>query len=231
MTAKLRNGLCEQSIGIIGCNKMKTIINKLILLSILTSIGIGMVLIAYAAGVTEQLPPRPIAFIGVVDGNNRTLDLIHDGEIVQTMKLPERVYGIKFFSDDDSGKIFIEYITKEKLDDQRELRKEVLDKAIRIAESDKNVQQLIKGKEYSIPMSGIIENQEGIVANMIIVIENKNYEVIVNLISENVIAVEEVKQFNNSYNISYSNNGNNTIDTFKVKLDHWVVKGDDEYPR
>ncbi len=197
---------------------MENIRNKAKLFSILTAIGISMVVAAYTTGVSEQLSGKfQTKLIAVVDGDNRTLNIIQNNEIIQTVKLPEGVAGVEYSYDEKNGKTSIKYVTNEQLKRQIDARNEVVDRAIQIAESDKRVQQLITGKEYSIPMSGIMRDQEGVVAKMVIVIGNKNYEVIVNLSSEKVVAVEEVKELNNSFNISYSSNGNGTVDMFKVK--------------
>lgn len=197
---------------------MENIRNKAKLFSILTAIGISMVVAAYTTGVSEQLSGKfQTTIIAVVDGGNRTLNLTQNNEIIQSVKLPEGVAGVEYSYDEKNGKTTINYVTNEQLKRQIDARNEVVDKAIQIAESDKRVQQLITGKEYSIPMSGIMRDQEGVVAKMVIVIGNKNYEVIVNLSSEKVVAVEEVKELNNSFNISYSSNGNGTVDMFKVK--------------
>lgn len=192
--------------------------NKLKLLGISTVIGICMVVVIYAAGLSEQLPLwSQITLVGVVDENNKTLNLSQNGKIVQNIKLPEGIDGVEYSYDKKSGKISIKYITKKKLNDQRETRKAVLDRAIRIAESNKIMQQLITGKNYTIPMSGILQGQEGDAIQMIIVIENKNYEVTVNLSTEKVATIEEVKELNNSFNFS-SSGGAIILDIKKSKI-------------
>ncbi len=194
---------------------MEDIRNKAKLFIILTAIGISMIAAAYKTGVSEQLTGKfQTQFIAVVDGNNRTLNLIQNKEIIQTVKLPEGVTGVEYSYDEKNRKISIKYAKSEQLTQQIGAQKEVLDRAIRIAESDKRVQQLINGKEYSTPMSGVMQ---GVVAKMTIVIENKNYEVIVNLSSEKVIDIEEVKELTSSFNISYNSNDNGTVNVFKVK--------------
>ncbi len=184
---------------------MEEIKTKARLLGILIGIGISIVAIAYMTGVSEQLPVGFQArLVAVIDGDNGTMNLIQNEKIVQTIKLPEGVKGVEYSYDGKNKKILIKYVTDEQLDSQRAVRKKVLDKAIRIAESDVNVQQLISGKEYTIPVSGIMQDSE---AKVVIVIGKKNYEVIVNLSTEKVVTIEETKELNNSFNINSSGGG------------------------
>ncbi len=184
---------------------MEEIKTKARLLGILIGIGISIVAIAYMTGVSEQLPVGFQArLVAVIDGDNGTMNLIQNEKIVQTIKLPEGVKGVEYSYDGKNKKTLIKYVTDEQLDSQRAVRKKVLDKAIRIAESDVNVQQLISGKEYTIPVSGIMQDSE---AKVVIVIGKKNYEVIVNLSTEKVVTIEETKELNNSFNINSSGGG------------------------
>lgn len=166
---------------------MEEIKTKARLLGILIGIGISIVAIAYMTGVSEQLPVGFQArLVAVIDGDNGTMNLIQNEKIVQTIKLPEGVKGVEYSYDGKNKKTLIKYVTDEQLDSQRAVRKKVLDKAIRIAESDVNVQQLISGKEYTIPVNGIMQDSE---AKVVIVIGKKNYEVIVNLSTEKVVTI------------------------------------------
>ncbi|KAB2943777.1 MAG: hypothetical protein OIN84_10365 [Candidatus Methanoperedens sp.] len=184
---------------------MKEIKTKARLLGILIGIGISIVAIAYMTGVSEQLPVGfQTRLVAVIDGNNGTVNLIQDEKIVQTIKLPDGVKGVEYFYDGKNKKIMIKYVTDEQLDSQRAVSKKVLDKAIQIVESDENVQQLISGKEYTIPVSGVMQDSE---AKVIMVIGEKNYEVIVNLSTEKVVTTEEAKELNNSFNINSSGGG------------------------
>ncbi len=177
------------------------------LLGALAIIGICMIVAAFAIGVTSPLPLRSqIKITAMIDGKNGTLNLFKEGEIIQTIKLPEGVTGVEYSYDIDNKKISMKYLTKEQASYQKELRKAVSDKAIRIAESDERVQQLITGKDYTIPVSGVMHDAE---AKVIIVIGNKNYEVVVNLSTGKVVNVEEAKELNNSFN--FISSGGSTI--------------------
>ncbi len=184
---------------------MEEIKIKIKLFSILITIGIGIIAVTYMTGVSEQLlVGSKTRLIAVVDGNNSTMNLIQNGKIIQTIKLPNGVKGIEYSYDGKSKKTLIKYVTDKQLDHQRDVRKKILDRAIQIAESDKRVQQLITGKEYTIPVSGVMQDSE---SKVIMVVEGKNYEVIVNLSTEKVDTVEEVKDLNNSFNFSSQSGG------------------------
>lgn len=178
------------------------IINKVMLLGILAVIGIGMVAVAYATGTAEQLPLGFQAKVTTaIDEGNRTLNLIREGEVLQSLKLPEGVVWVKFSSADNGG-ISLKYITKEQLNNQSEQNKEMLiNKTIRIAETDQRVKELVNGKEYSTLMRGILQGKEGAVAEVLIVVENKKYKLTVDINNEKVVNIEEAKKFNNSFYI------------------------------
>jgi len=97
------------------------IVNKVMLLGILAVIGIGMVAVAYATGIAEQLP---ISFqakvVTALDEGNRTLNLIREGEVLQSFKLPEGATGVKFSRGEKNRGISLKYITKEQLNNQSE---------------------------------------------------------------------------------------------------------------
>lgn len=185
---------------------MEEIKIKVRLFSILIVIGISIVTIAYMAGISEHLSTGPkTRLIASIDGNNHTMNLIQNGKTLQTIKLPNGVKGVEYFYDGKSKKISIKYVTDEQLDShQRGERNKVLDRAIRIAESDEKVQQLITGKEYTIPVGGVTQNSK---AKMIMVVEGKNYEVIVDLSTEKVDTIKEIKDLNNSSNFSSQSGG------------------------
>jgi ribosomal protein L21E len=176
--------------------------NKLMPLGILAVIGIGMVAVAYATGTAEQLPISFQANVTTaIDEGNRTLNLILEGEVLQSFKLPEGVTGVKFLSADNGG-ISLKYITKKQLNNQSGQSKEMLiNKTIRIAESDKRVKELVNGKDYSTLLRRIFQGEEGVVAEVVIVVENKKYEVTVDVNNEKVVNIEEAKKFNNSFYI------------------------------
>lgn len=178
------------------------IVNKVMLLGILAVIGIGMVAVAYATGVAEQLPISFQANVTTaIDEGNGTLNLIREGEVLQSLKLPEGVTGVKFSSADNGG-ISLKYITKEQLNNQSEQNKEMLiNKTIRIAETDQRVKELVNGKEYSTLMRRLFQGEEGAVAEVLIAVENKKYEVTVDINNEKIVNIKEAKKFNNSFYI------------------------------
>lgn len=182
--------------------------NKLKFMGILAVIGIGMVVVACATGIVEQLPISFQATVTTaIDEGNRTLNLIREGEVLQSLKLPEGVTGVKFSCDEKNREISLKYITKEQLNNQSEQNKEMLiNKTIRIAESDKRVKELVNGKDYSTLMRGILQGEEGAVAEVVIAVENKKYEVTVDINNEKVVNIKEAKKFNNRFyiiNVSY----------------------------
>jgi hypothetical protein len=176
--------------------------NKLMLLGILAVIGIGMVAVAYATGTAEQLPISFQANVTTaIDEGNRTLNLILEGEVLQSFKLPEGVTGVKFLSADNGG-ISLKYITKKQLNNQSGQSKEMLiNKTIRIAESDKRVKELVNGKEYSTLLRRIFQGEEGAVAEVVIAVENKKYKLTVDINNEKVVNIKEAKKFNNRFYI------------------------------
>ena len=163
------------------------------ILVVLALIGVGMVAATYATGIAEQLPISFQANVTtVIDEGNRTLNLIHEGEVLQSLKLPEGVTGVKFSSADNGG-ISLKYITKEQLNNQSEQNKEMLiNKTISIAESDNRVKELVNGKEYSTLMRRIFQGEEGAVAEVLIAVENKKYEVTVDINNEKVVNIRLV---------------------------------------
>ncbi|MGP8328827.1 MAG: hypothetical protein ACT6FF_00700 [Methanosarcinaceae archaeon] len=184
--------------------------NKAMLFGILITIGMSMVAVAYVTGILEQLPIES-NIVATIDGNNKTMSLIRNEKMVQTIKLPENVEGIEYYYDEKSGEILIKYITNEQLNVQRNTHIATLDKAVLIAESDEMVQQLIAGKNYTIPASGIMPGQKDAVVKLVIVIGNKSYEIVVNLGTEKVVAIQEMEELNNSLSISSIDNGDGTI--------------------
>lgn len=177
--------------------------NKLMLLGILAVIGIGMVAVACATGIAEQLPISfPAKVVTAIDESNRTLNLIREGEVLQSLKLPEGVTGAKYSYDKKNREISLKYITKEQLNNQSEQNKEMLiNKTIRIAETNQRVKELVNGKEYSTLMRRIFQGEEGAVAEVLTVVENKKYEVTVDINNEKVVNIKEAKKFNNSFYI------------------------------
>jgi len=176
--------------------------NKLMLLGILAVIGIGMVAVAYATGIAEQSPISFQANVTIaIDEGNGTLNLIREREVLQSLKLPEGVTGVKFSSADNGG-ISLKYITKEQLNNQSEQSKEMLiNKTFRIAETNQRVKELVNGMAYSMLMRRIFQGEEGAVAEVVIVVENKKYEVTVDVNNEKVVNIEEAKKFNNRFYI------------------------------
>ncbi|MCW7079403.1 MAG: hypothetical protein OCU22_09810 [Canidatus Methanoxibalbensis ujae] len=181
------------------------IVNKVMLLGILAVIGIGMVAVAYATGIAEQLP---ISFqakvVTALDEGNRTLNLIREGEVLQSFKLPEGATGVKFSRGEKNRGISLKYITKEQLNNQSEQYKNkesLINKTFRIAETNQRVKELVNGKEYSTLMWRIFQGEEGVVAEVVVAVENKKYEVTVDVNNEKVVNIEEAKKFNNRFYI------------------------------
>ncbi|HEY9245510.1 MAG TPA: hypothetical protein VIO11_01560, partial [Candidatus Methanoperedens sp.] len=173
---------------------MEDIRNRARFLGILIAIGLILSAIAYATGISEQLQTGlHIRLTAVIDRNNGTINLIQNDKIMQTIKLPERVEGVEYFYDEKSRKTSIKYMTDEQAGRQRDERKKILDSAIRIAISDEKVEQLIAGREFTIPISGLLQDSK---ARIILKIDKKYYEVVVNLLTEEVIRIEEVKESN-----------------------------------
>lgn len=169
-------------------------VNKLLLLGILAVIGVSIVAAAYAAGVAEQLPISFQANVTTaIDEGKGALNLIYEGEVLQSFKLPEGVTGVKFSSADNGG-ISLKYLTKEE-------QSEALEKAIRIAESDQRVQDLIAGKEYRKLTSWMSQGEEGAVAKLVFAAGDKKYEVTVDIGNKKVVNIVEAGIFNNSFYI------------------------------
>ncbi|MGB2728963.1 MAG: hypothetical protein WBD09_10935 [Halobacteriota archaeon] len=172
------------------------IINKLMLLGILAVIGIGMVAAAYATGIAEQLPISFQANVTtVIDEGKGALNLIYEGEVLQSLKLPEEVTGVKFPSADNGG-ISLKYLTKAE-------QSEALDKAIRIAESCQRIQSLIAGKEYRKLTRWMSQGEEGAIAKLVFAAGDKQYEVTVDVNNEKVVNIEEAKKFNDTFYYIY----------------------------
>ena len=168
------------------------IINKLMLLGILAVIGIGMVAAAYATGIAEQLPISFQANVTtVIDEGKGALNLIYEGEVLQSLKLPEGVTGVKFPSAENGG-ISLKYLTKVE-------QSEALDKEIRIAESCQRIQSLIAGKEYRKLTRWMSQGEEGAIAKLVFAAGDKQYEAIVDINNEKVVNIEEAKKFNDTF--------------------------------
>lgn len=177
--------------------------NKTTLFAILITIGMSMVTVAYVTGISEQSHAEINIFVAI-DENN--ISLIQNGKIVQTIKIPEEVEGVEFFHDGLSGEMSIKYLINEQLHIQRKMHNATsLDKAILIAESDERVQQLIAGKNYTIP-SKILPSQNDAVVKLIIVMENKSCEIVVDISTKKVVAIQEMEELNNSLDISSIDN-------------------------
>lgn len=178
--------------------------NKITLFGILITIGMSMVTVAYVTGISEQSPADISIFVTIYENN---ISLIQNGKIVQTIKIPEEVEGVEFFYDGLSSEMSIKYLTNEQLNVQRNMHNAtLLDKAILIAESDERVQQLIAGKNYTIPISSIMPSQTNAVVKLIIIMENKSCEIVVDISTKKVVAIQEMKELNNSLSISSIDN-------------------------
>lgn len=184
--------------------------NKAMLFGVLITIGMGMVAVAYVAGISEQLPTET-NIVAIIDGNNKTMSLIRNEKIIQTIKLPEDVEGAEYYYDEMSGEISIKYLINEQINVQRNAHIATLDKAVLIAESDERVQQLIAGTNYTIPVSGIMPGQKDAVVKLVIVVGNKSHEIVVDLSTKKVVAIHEMEELKNSLSISSIENGGGTI--------------------
>ncbi len=168
------------------------IINKLMFLGILAVIGIGMVAATYATGIAEQLPISFQANVTTaIDEGKGALNLIYEGEVLQSLKLPEGVTGVKFPSAENGG-ISLKYLTKAE-------QSEALDKAIRIAEFYQRIQDLIAGKEYRKLTSWMSQGEEGAFAKLVFAAGDKKYEATVDVNNEKVVNIEEAKKFNDTF--------------------------------
>jgi hypothetical protein len=174
-----------------GEKKMeRTMKNRLALLSILLIAGLLMAGIGTALGAGKVLQGKPSAFSAHVDQSGNVI-IEQDGKVVQNFTLPE---GENYTWKASSGGIQIHKMTKEEIEKEQTQHETELNKLLEIARKDRQVQELIDGKDYKVVGSGgsgQTGNYGKIVSSIMLDVEGKYYKVTIDSTSEAVISIEE----------------------------------------
>lgn len=82
-------------------------------------------------------------------------------------------------------------LSKEEIEKAQAEHEAEFNEWLEIAKKDERVQELIAGKEYEIVSTGEVSSQEGRTAILTLKVEEKYYEITINMDSETVESVEE----------------------------------------
>lgn len=169
---------------------MKIMRGRILPLLALATVALGVIATAYATGAADILVPTSAKTMMVMaegslnNPSEITVTLWIDGQVWKKMTLPKGEYTIKT----EDGRV-IGTIGTVQGPSQAQVEEEFAE-AVKIAEADKRVQDIIDGKNYNFTGMTVSHGPEENMAKLRLVVGDESYDITINLDLGIVVSIE-----------------------------------------